>query len=377
MFSTIKMQEQPRSRDISESSILIFSEDSQCIADLGSILSPHYRLRIATNHQRVFELLDSFVSNLLIFILNSANTYSTQSFSNLNTYCRNLRIPIFVIDLHPAENNEIVYFNDGAADYLSAPINETALLVRINRLLLNKAEKDSLIQERADLISALETSMKENELIHDISIRTLANLAETRDNDTGKHIIRTSLYVKTLAEILQKNPLFKHKLSDRTINILAKSAPLHDIGKVGIPDSILLKPGKLNDEEWQIMKTHAALGANAIERASKELNAPGDFLQTAKEIARWHHEHWDGSGYPDGLKWDEIPLSAKLMAIADVFDALVFPRVYKRAFTFDEAKELMTNARGKQFDPELLDAFLNNFEKFTEIALLHQDEQHS
>jgi putative two-component system response regulator len=185
----------------------------------------------------------------------------------------------------------------------------------------------------------------------------MASLAETRDNETGNHIIRTQHYVKLLARQLQNHPKFAHYLDETTIDLLFKSAPLHDIGKVGIPDSILLKPGKLDADEFEIMKTHTTLGKLAIESAEARLGKSVPFLVCAKEIAFSHQEKWDGSGYPVGLTGEQIPISARLMAIADVYDALISRRVYKPPFTHETAMKIIEEGRGRHFDPDIVDAF--------------------
>ncbi|MBS1228415.1 MAG: response regulator receiver modulated metal dependent phosphohydrolase [Proteobacteria bacterium] len=204
-------------------------------------------------------------------------------------------------------------------------------------------------------------------------IRALAHLAETRDTETGNHIMRTQGYVQRLAVGLRQHPRFAATLTERYIDLLSRSAPLHDIGKVGIPDYILLKPGKLNADEWAIMQTHAALGSDAIEQAEVDIEMPLAFLATAKEIAHWHHEKWDGSGYPDRLAGEAIPVSARLMAIADVFDALISVRPYKTAMSYDQAREIIAAGRGTHFDPDVTDAFLAGFDDFVAIAMRYLD----
>ena len=174
--------------------------------------------------------------------------------------------------------------------------------------------------------------------------------------------------MRQLATALRAYPRFTATLTDAYVRLLAYSAPLHDIGKVGIPDSILRKPGSLTPEEWEIMKTHAKLGSDAIELAERDAVTPVKFLSLAKEIAHWHHEKWDGSGYPDGLAGDAIPLSARLMALADVFDALISRRVYKAPMPYENAKSIILKGRGLHFDPDVVDAFAANFGAFVEIA---------
>lgn len=210
--------------------------------------------------------------------------------------------------------------------------------------------------------------MQENQIIQNVTINALGHLAEIRDPETGEHILRTQDYVRVLAERLQGHPLFRDTITDQYIELVTRSAPLHDIGKVGIPDNILLKPGKLTDDEWVIMKTHTELGALAIEHAEKDVDQPVEFLTLAKEITHWHHEKWDGSGYPDGLFGNDIPVSARLMAIADVFDALISKRVYKSTMSLEKARGIIAEGRGKHFDPDITDVFLDNFDEFTQIA---------
>jgi response regulator RpfG family c-di-GMP phosphodiesterase len=209
----------------------------------------------------------------------------------------------------------------------------------------------------------------------DVTILTLASLAETRDNETGAHILRTQRYVRALAQHLSDQPRYTDVLDEETIDLLYKSAPLHDIGKVGIPDDILLKPGKLTDEEFVIMKTHASLGADALKIAEESLGS-NSFLNLAREIALTHHEKWDGSGYPSGLKGDEIPLSGRLMAVADVYDALISKRIYKPAFSHDKAMGILREGRGGHFDPDVVDALNAIEDQFVEIAETYSDEQY-
>jgi len=217
------------------------------------------------------------------------------------------------------------------------------------------------------MIEELVAQKEEIQQTRDTTILALSSLAETRDNETGAHILRTQYYVKALAQKLSHSPKHKQALTDEVIDLMCKSAPLHDIGKVGIPDKILLKPGKLDFDEFEIMKTHATLGAQAI-RVAEEKMSENSFLSIAKEIAETHHEKWDGSGYPNGLKADAIPLSGRLMALADVYDALISKRVYKEAFSHEKAKDIILEGDGKHFDPDVIQAFLAVEDEFLEIA---------
>ncbi|OIR17242.1 cyclic di-GMP phosphodiesterase response regulator RpfG [mine drainage metagenome] len=250
--------------------------------------------------------------------------------------------------------------------------------------LRQRFENESLAHQLASMNDILEHKVEERTAqlqhkteevaqIRDVTIMAMASLAETRDNETGNHLKRTQNYIRALAMKLRHHPHFKDFLTDDNIESLYKLAPLHDIGKVGIPDAILLKQGKLTPEEFEIMKTHPLLGGNAIAMAESGLPTPNRFLHIAREIATGHHEKWDGSGYPLGLKGQEIPISARLMAVADVYDALISRRIYKRAYSHDEAVAYILQGDGKHFDPEVLEAFQQIQEEFRQIAGQYQD----
>ncbi|MBI5127864.1 MAG: HD domain-containing protein [Rhodopseudomonas palustris] len=221
-----------------------------------------------------------------------------------------------------------------------------------------KAAQSVLRNQNGHLEIEVERSTQRIQRTQDVTIEILTSLAETRDNETGNHIRRTQHYVRALARRLQSHPSFAAYLVESQIDMLFKYAPLHDIGKVGIPDSILLKPGKLDPHEFEIMKTHTTLGYQTIVNAEKRLGTPVAFLACAKEIALSHHERWDGNGYPNGLVGEAIPISARLMAVADVYDALTSRRVYKEAMPHDQAVAIISDGSGRQFDPDVVDAFV-------------------
>lgn len=224
------------------------------------------------------------------------------------------------------------------------------------------------------MIESLRARTKEIELTQAVTIESLATLAEYRDPETGGHIRRTMNYVRLMAEHLRSLPKYKEFLTERNITLLYQSAPLHDIGKVGVPDHILLKPGKLTDDEFTEMKRHPVYGRDTILKSTKTLGSTS-FLQFAMEIAHTHHEKWDGSGYPQGLKGEDIPLSGRLMAIADVYDALISKRVYKPPFPHSKAVAIIQKDRATHFDPELVDVFMELNEDFRQIAIKYADIQ--
>src|SRR5574343_53880 len=265
-----------------------------------------------------------------------------------------------------ADEDEETGLGLGAVDYVTKPIRPANLNARL----------ESEVKQRTF----------ELELIKEVTMQALATLAEKRDNETGNHLIRTRSYIEILMQGLCARPEFASQLDPLTQELIAKAAPLHDIGKVGIPDAILLKPGRLTADEFVVMRTHAQIGADALTEAiERVLSHHGGsehdqdnryalrFLEIAREIAGSHHEKWDGSGYPHGLSGNAIPLSARLMALADVFDALVCKRHYKEAFSIEQSITIIREGRGQHFDPAITDIFLAQVDTFVTIANRHAD----
>ena len=241
-------------------------------------------------------------------------------------------------------------------------------------LALQLASMNDVLEHKVEERTAqLQRKTEEVSQIRDVTIMAMASLAETRDNETGNHLKRTQHYIRALAMKLRNHPQFRDFLTEDNIESLYKLAPLHDIGKVGIPDAILLKRGKLTPDEFEIMKTHPLLGGNALAMAESGLPTPNRFLHIAREIANGHHEKWNGSGYPLGLQGEAIPISARLMALADVYDALISRRVYKEPFTHQAAVAYILHENGTHFDPAVTEAFQAIQEEFRQIAEQYQD----
>jgi putative two-component system response regulator len=225
---------------------------------------------------------------------------------------------------------------------------------------------DVLVRERTEELN----------LTKEVTIEAMATLAEWRDPETGAHIKRTQRYVRKLAEHLSTNPKYADELDANTVELLYLSAALHDVGKVSIPDSILLKPDRLTDEEFAEMKLHTTRGRDALAAAERKLGG-NSFLRLAREIAYGHHERWDGKGYPQGIQGENIPLPARLMALADVYDALTSRRVYKPAMPHEEVARELRLGRGSQFDPDVVDAFLQIQADFQVIAKRFEDREYN
>ncbi len=361
---------------LAESTLLIVDDVPENLAVLGELLSSaHYRVRAATSGRAALNYAAQDPRPDLILLdvmMPEMDGFEVLGRLQANPVTRDIPV-IFLTALSEARDEERG-LELGAADYVTKPIQPAVVLARVRTQLEVKRARDLLRDQNAFLESEVTRRLIENDVIQAVSIRALAHLAETRDQETGNHILRTQRYVKVLALQLRRHPRFAPTLSERYIDLLVRSAPLHDIGKVGIPDHILQKPGPLTADEWTIMKTHAALGAAALEHAERDIRQPAEFLTLAKEIAHWHHERWDGTGYPDGLAGEAIPLSARLMALADVFDALICERVYKPPIPVAEARALIVAGRGTQFDAALTDAFAACFDEFAAIAREHKDD---
>jgi len=357
-----------------KTTILAIDDDPTILAAINNILGAEYRMRGITSSHRALDVASTFpIPDLILLDVIMPDEDGFQILKKLKNNPITEEIPVIFVTSMEADIDEEKGISYGAVDYITKPIKPAILKARVKSHLISKQAKDFLNNKNTFLESEVLKRMKENLIIQDVSIRALAHLAETRDPETGNHILRTQSYVHTIASLLQQDSRLKEPINNHFIELLTKSAPLHDIGKVGIPDNILLKPGKLNKEEWEIMKSHAFLGACALEKAEKDVEQPVEFLSLAKEIAHWHHEKWDGSGYPDGLNNNAIPLSSRIMAIADVFDALISKRVYKEPMSYQQTKEIISSEKGKHFDPLITELFIINYQKFVKIADEYQD----
>jgi putative two-component system response regulator len=360
--------------DAAVSTILIVDDSPENLAVLSELLQPHYRVRAATSGDKALRVAATAPQpDLILLDIMMPDMDGYEVFSRLRTNPLTHQIPVIFVTALDNTEAELRGFEVGAVDYITKPLVPPIVLARVQMQLELKQARDWLKDENAYLEAELARRMRDNLVVQDVSIHALAHLAEIRDPETGNHLRRTQRYVEALARQLQRHPLFADFLTDRVIDQLTKSAPLHDIGKVGIPDCILLKPDKLTASEWAVMKNHAKLGSDAIEQAERDADRLLEFLHLAKDIAHYHHERWDGSGYPEGLIGVNIPIAARLMALADVFDALISPRVYKPPLPFADAVAIIRAGRGTHFDPDVTDAFLAVCDEFRAISERYVD----
>ncbi|MBK1678806.1 response regulator [Rhodocyclus tenuis] len=360
--------------ETSSTRILVVDDTPDNLAVLGELLAPHYQVLVANSGPRALQLAGMTPKPELILLdVMMPGMSGYEVFDILKSDPETADIPvIFVTSLASVEEEEHG-LDVGAADYISKPVRPAIVLARVRSQLQLKRARDQLRKQNSFLEGEITRRLSDYTAAQDVSIHALARLAEKRDPETGNHLMRTREYVRCLAEGLRHHPRFSAFLTERNIQMLPKSAPLHDIGKVGIPDHILLKPGKLTPEEWEVMRTHAKMGSDAIEAAEHDALQSVEFMMLAKDIAHYHHEKWDGSGYPDGLAGDAIPIAARLMALADVFDALISRRVYKPPIAFDKARDIIIHGRGSHFDPDVVEAFTTAFEEFCAIAGHYSD----
>ncbi len=354
--------------------VLVVDDSADVLTLLGTLLKDMYRVRLAMDGDKALHIAQSAHRPDLILLdvmMPGKDGYEVCQLLKRDPVTAD--IPIIFITAQTQAQDETRGFEVGGADYIAKPICPATLLARVRTHLQNKAAADFLKDQNVYLEREVVRRARELAMAQDATILAMGTLAETRDPETGLHIRRTQHFVNALAEHLRHHPRFAHALDPHHLDMLFKSAPLHDIGKVGIPDRVLLKPGRLDEDEMAIMRTHSALGADAIARAEALLGTPLAFLATAREIALGHHEKWDGSGYPQGLSGEDIPVSARLMAVADVYDALTTRRVYKPAMSHEQARQMLLAGSGTHFDPDVIAAFEALHPLFMTIAAQFAD----
>lgn len=356
--------------------ILVVDDTPDNLFLMSGLLKDLYKVKVASGGEKALRIAQSDNPPDLILL--------DVMMPDMDGYevCRRLKenpgtrdIPVIFLTAKSAVDDERMGFELGACDYIAKPVSPPIVMARVKNHLALKASADFLRDKNDYLEREVALRTREVAEVQNVTIHAMASLAETRDSDTGNHLRRTQNYVKCLATALQAHPRFSATLTDSYITTLFKSAPLHDIGKIGIPDNILLKPGRLEPHEFDIMKTHTTLGRDVIQTAEDALGIKVEFLTIAKEIAYSHQEKWDGSGYPLALAGDAIPVSARLMAVADVYDALISRRVYKEGMSHEKAAAIIIEGRGQHFDPDMVDAFVALQDEFRAIAARYADSE--
>jgi putative two-component system response regulator len=358
-----------------KATVLVVDDTPDNLALMAGVLKERYVVKVAIDGELALKLARSAPPDLILLDVMMPGIDGYEVCRQLKADATTARIPVMFLTAKIRIEDEQRGFEVGAVDYITKPISPPIVLARVATQLELKAARDFLADRNAWLEQEVQRRTAELTQSQDATIMALASLAETRDNETGNHIRRTQWYVRALAEQVRHHPRFASRLDPETIDMLFKSAPLHDIGKVGIPDRILLKPGRFTPEEFEFMKRHTTLGRDALLAAEAVLDSPSSFLAMAREIAWSHQEKWDGTGYPQGLAGETIPLSARLMAIADVYDALISRRIYKEAMPHEQAVRVIVDGRDRHFDPDLVDGFVAIEDRFRRIAEQFADSE--
>ena len=350
--------------------VLIVDDEPMNVKVLVDLLRPNYNLVVARDGFQALERLKaSPLPDLALIDVMMPGMTGLELSRHMRTDARLAEVPVIFVSALSQASDETEGFESGAVDYISKPISPSIVLARVRTHIALRVATRALTERNQTLEEIVELRTRELGMTQDLTIQALASLVEARDNETGGHVVRSQRYVRLLGEEMRRDPRFGPHLTPRAVELMAKAAPLHDIGKVGIPDAILQKPGKLTAEEYEIMKTHTVIGRRALAIVAGEAFRASDFLQFAIEITGSHHEKWDGSGYPEAFAGEAIPLAARLVALADVYDALTCERVYKPAMSHEEAKAIIVAGRGRHFDPGVVDAFLRCEREFDEIAV--------
>ena len=348
--------------------ILVVDDTPENIHVLAGILEDQYNVLIAASGEKALKIVSMVpdIDMILLDIMMPAMD-GYEVCCKLKSDEKTAGIPVIFVTALAAAENEAKGLELGAADYITKPFNPVLISARVRNHLELKGYRDRLEELVKEKTSELE-------ITRDAMVESLGLLAENRHMETGHHIKRTMKYVRLLADKLKDDPNFKDFLSTEVIEQIEKTAPLHDIGKVGVPDSILMKPGRLTNEEFKEMQKHAIIGYNALSYSDARLESNA-FLRLAREMAFTHHEKWNGTGYPRGLQGYEIPISGRLMAVADAYDAITSPRIYKAAQSHDQAVEEIRRCSGTAFDPDIVKIFLQFEKDFYRIAQEFKDRE--
>lgn len=370
------------------SEILIIDDEAINLQALRSALAEHYSVKACKSGEAAFNMLNAGLKpDLILLDISMPELDGYQTLELIHGKPEYNAIPIIFVTALDSSTDEEKGFKMGVVDYITKPIKPTSVLERVKVHLELKEARDSLNRKNQWLEEEVKRRVSENQLIQEATMDIISQLVETRDYETGNHIQRTKLYVEILARRLSQSEKYKKILDEETILRIAKASVLHDIGKIGIPDTVLLKPTKLKEEEYELMKTHCVIGAKAIRNAfskyfqtttgftKDERPSMNSFLEEAINIILNHHEKWDGTGYPNGIAGEKIPISARIMMLADIFDALTSERVYKKAWPFEKAVDWIVNNSGIYFDPEVVEAFLQKKDAFHNVLVTIIDEE--
>jgi putative two-component system response regulator len=353
--------------DDAKAKIALVDDDITSLTLGKNILAEKYDVITVPSGEKLFKLLGKIRPSLILLDIEMPEMSGFEALRELKARERDADIPVIFLTSKSDPVSELEGLNLGAIDYISKPFSPPLLLKRLEVHLLVASQKQKLIDFNNNLQEMVRAKTKTVLDMQNSVLRTVANMVENRDEETGGHIERTQEYLRILLDAMTGQGLYRDEVASWDRDFFLQSSQLHDVGKISIKDSILLKPGRLDSDEFEEMKKHTTYGVRIVEGIEK--NTPeSSFLFYAKIFAGTHHEKWDGTGYPDRLKGEEIPLMGRLMAIADVYDALISERPYKTPFSHEETIKIILEGKGTQFDPVLTDLFLSVADQFHEIV---------
>jgi len=334
--------------------VFVVDDSDTTLTMVETALENYYRVMTMASASKMFTLLEKIKPDLILLDIEMPEIDGFSALKQLKSNSLFAGIPVMFLTGYTDTSIEVSGFEMGAVDFVTKPFSASVLLNRIRTHL----DIDDIIHERTLQLAQLQNSV----------VSVLAKMVESRDEGTGDHLERTSMYIKILIDGMKANRVYFDELSNWDVEKIISSARMHDLGKISISDSIINKPGRLTDEEFEIMKSHTSAGEQIIDEIIAQNGGEADFLNYAKLFAGFHHERWDGKGYPHGVKELDIPLQGRIMAIADVYDALVSERPYKKPFLHDEAVKIIMESAGMQYDPKIAEVFYGLKDKFGEIT---------
>jgi putative two-component system response regulator len=338
--------------------VFVVDDSDTTLTMVERALEDHYRVMTMASAAKMFTLLEKIKPDLILLDIEMPEMDGFCALKKLKNDSSYSNIPVMFLTGYTDTSIEVSGFEMGAVDFITKPFSAAVLLNRIRTYL----DIDDIIHERTLQLAQLQNSV----------VTILANMVESRDKETGGHIERTSTYIKLLIDGMKPNGLYFDELNSWDVDKIITSARMHDLGKILISDSIINKPGRLTYEEFETMKSHTSIGEEIIDEIIAQ-NGEVDFLNYAKLFAGFHHERWDGKGYPHGVRELDIPLQGRIMAIVDVYDALVHERPYKKPFLHDEAVKIIMESAGMQFDPKIAEVFYELKDKFAEVTTVKHE----
>ena len=351
--------------------IMVVDDEMTELTIAKNMLKDHFEVFQIPSGERLFEVLDHVMPDLILLDIVMPVMDGYETFVRLKANRAFADVPVIFVTGRNDETSEIKGLDMGAVDYVTKPFSSPLLIRRLFNHVQLSEQKKELRKYNSSLQQIVEHKAQQIVDLQNAVLGAMAEMLEARDSSTGGHVTRTQQYLKLLVRQLVKDNVYHDEIAAWDLDFLFLSAQLHDVGKIAISDAILNKPGKLTEIEFTEIKKHTTAGANALERIEHKIEHKAEahsFLNHAKIIAGSHHEKWDGSGYPLGLKGTDIPLQGRLMAIADVYDALISPRPYKGPLKHIDAKRIIAEGKGTHFEPVLVETFAKISDSFEQIA---------